>query len=88
MTTRIVRVGNTQTVEIPEELVAQAFLPVGEPVEWVANGAGSLALVSSSNPSVRKNPADRSLEELMEGLSEGENLGEYDWRPPRGAEVW
>ena len=27
MTTRIVRVGNTLTVEIPEELVAQAALP-------------------------------------------------------------
>jgi antitoxin component of MazEF toxin-antitoxin module len=32
MTTRIVRVGNTLTVEIPEELVAEAALPVGEPV--------------------------------------------------------
>jgi antitoxin component of MazEF toxin-antitoxin module len=46
MTTRIVRVGNTLTVEIPEELVAQASLPVGEPVEWVVNGNGSIALVS------------------------------------------
>jgi antitoxin component of MazEF toxin-antitoxin module len=46
MTTRIVRVGNTLTVEIPEELLAQASLPVGEPVEWIANGNGSIALVS------------------------------------------
>jgi antitoxin component of MazEF toxin-antitoxin module len=46
MTTRIVRVGNTLTVEIPEELLAQASLPVGEPVEWIANGTGSIALVS------------------------------------------
>lgn len=46
MTTRIVRVGNTLSVEIPEELVAQAALPVGEPVEWVANGNGSISLVS------------------------------------------
>ena len=45
MTTRIVRVGNTLTVEVPEELLAQASLPVGEPVEWVANGNGSIALV-------------------------------------------
>jgi antitoxin component of MazEF toxin-antitoxin module len=35
MTTRIVRVGSTLSVEIPEELVVQAALPVGEPVEWV-----------------------------------------------------
>ena len=46
MTTRIVRVGNTLTVEIPAESVAQASLPVGEPFEWVANGNGSIALVS------------------------------------------
>jgi antitoxin component of MazEF toxin-antitoxin module len=88
MTTRIVRSGNTLTVEIPEELVAKAALPVGEPVEWVPNGSGSLALVSSSISSVRKNPADMTLQELMEGLSEGEILGEYDWGPPRGVEVW
>jgi antitoxin component of MazEF toxin-antitoxin module len=46
MTTRIVRVGNTLSVEIPEELVAQASLPVGEPVEWVSNGNGTISLVS------------------------------------------
>jgi antitoxin component of MazEF toxin-antitoxin module len=88
MTTQIVRVGNTLTVEIPEELAAQASLPVGEPVEWVANGKGSIALVSSSKSPARKSPADMTIEELMEGLNEGDSLGEYDWGPPRGAEVW
>jgi antitoxin component of MazEF toxin-antitoxin module len=88
MTTQIVRVGNALTVEIPEELVAQASLPVGEPVEWVANGAGSIALISPSKSPARKKPADMTLEELMEGLNEGDSLGEYDWGPPRGVEVW
>jgi hypothetical protein len=41
MTTLIVRVGNTLTVEIPEELASQAELAPGEPVEWVPNGSGS-----------------------------------------------
>jgi antitoxin component of MazEF toxin-antitoxin module len=49
MTTRIVRVGNTLTVEIPEELVTQASLPVGEPVEWVSNGNGTISLVASNS---------------------------------------
>ena len=49
MTPQIVRKGNTLTEEIPEELLAQASLPVGEPVEWVANGTGSIALVSSDS---------------------------------------
>jgi antitoxin component of MazEF toxin-antitoxin module len=88
MTTRIVRVGNTLTIEIPEELVAQASLPVGEPVEWVPNGAGSLVLASSSKPVAPKKPAEMTIEELMEGLNEGDSLGEYDWGPTRGVEGW
>ena len=88
MTTQIVRVGNTLTVEIPEELVAQAALPVGEPVEWVSNGAGSIALVkkSESTPAgVRKR---MTLDELLEGIPDGASMEEIDWGPPRGAEVW
>ena len=88
MTTKIVRVGNTLTVEIPEALVVQASLPVGEPVEWVANGAGSIALVGSSKSRMPKNAADMTLEELMEGLNEGDSLGEYDWGSPHGVEIW
>jgi antitoxin component of MazEF toxin-antitoxin module len=53
MTTRIVRIGNTLSVEIPEELVAQASLPVGEPVEWVSNGDGTISLVPHDSPEHR-----------------------------------
>ena len=86
MTTRIVRVGNTLTVEIPEELVVQAALPVGEPVEWVSSGNGSITLVKQNNSiSPRKR---KTLEELLEGIPEGTRIPEYDWGPPRGVEVW
>lgn len=88
MTTRIVRVGNTLTVEIPEELAAQASLAPGEAVEWVPSGPGQLSLVHTSQSQAEKNPADMSLEELLKGLNEGDSLGEYDWGPPRGVEVW
>lgn len=89
MKTRIVRVGNTLTVEIPEELAAQASLAPGEIVEWVPNGTGSLALVRpAKSAATEKKPAEMSLEDLMEGLNEGDSLGEYDWGPPRGVEVW
>jgi antitoxin component of MazEF toxin-antitoxin module len=88
MTTRIVRVGNTLTVEIPEELADEAALPIGEPVEWVRNGSGGIALVKSSGQ-LPENPFTKmTLEELLEGLEEGDSLGEYDWGSPRGAEVW
>jgi antitoxin component of MazEF toxin-antitoxin module len=88
MTTRIVRVGNTLTVEIPEELAAQASLTAGETVEWVPNGSGSLALVKqSASPAAR--PRKRiTLDELVAGIPENAQMEEIDWGPPRGAEVW
>jgi antitoxin component of MazEF toxin-antitoxin module len=88
MTTRIVRVGNTLTVEIPEELVAQASLPVGEPVEWVANGSGGIALVKSSD-STSANPRRRkTLEAILAGIPEEARMEEIDWGSPRGVEFW
>ncbi len=87
MPTRITRVGNTLTVEIPDHLARQASLSAGETVEWVPNGTGGLALVKSHNAAV-KNPADMTIEELLEGFPEGESIGEYDWGPPRGVEIW
>jgi len=88
MTTRIVRVGNTLSVEIPEELVVQAALPVGEPVEWISNGTGGIALVRQAD-SAPANPRKRmTLEELLEGIPEGATMEEIDWGLPRGVEFW
>lgn len=87
MTTKIVRVGNTLTVEIPEELAAQAELAPGEPVEWVPNGSGSITLLKQSNPP-KKRRKRMTLEELLEGIPEGTRIPEYDWGPPQGVEVW
>ena len=87
MTTRIVRVGNTLTVEIPEELAAQAALTPGETVAWVPSGSGSLTLVkqsaSSEKPGKRK-----TLDELLDGIPENAQMEEIDWGPPRGAEIF
>ena len=44
MATQIARVGETVTVEIPEDLLRRANLAVGDPVEWVLTPAGELAL--------------------------------------------
>jgi antitoxin component of MazEF toxin-antitoxin module len=88
MTTRIVRVGNTLTVEIPEELVTQAALPVGEPVEWVSNGSGGIALVKQADIASGNLRKRKTLQEILEGIPEGASMEEIDWGPPRGAEVW
>jgi antitoxin component of MazEF toxin-antitoxin module len=88
MTTRIVRVGNTLTVEIPEELLAQASLPVGEPLEWVANGSGGISLVKSSDSAPATPRKRKTLEEILEGIPEGTCIPEYDWGSPHGVEFW
>lgn len=67
MTTRIVRIGNTLSVEIPEELVTEASLPVGEPVEWISNGDGTISLVPQDSPEHRHIRA--GLAELAAGQS-------------------
>jgi antitoxin component of MazEF toxin-antitoxin module len=46
MTTQIVRAGGAVIVEIPEDLLRQANLSVGDPVEWTLTPAGTLALQS------------------------------------------
>ena len=86
MVTRIVRVGNTLTVEIPEELAAQALLTEGEVVGWVANEDGITLVKQATSPT--KPRKHITIEELLEGVPEGTRLGEYDWGPPRGVEVW
>jgi antitoxin component of MazEF toxin-antitoxin module len=65
METTIVRIGNTLAVEIPAELVAEASLPVGEPVEWVSNGDGTISLVSPD--SAEHNHIRSGLDEVIAG---------------------
>lgn len=88
METKIVRIGNTLAVEIPEEIAVQASIRAGETVELVASGPGHLTVVGTSASPAAKKPADMTLKELLDGLGEGESLGEYDWGSPRGVEVW
>jgi len=83
MTTRIVRVGNTLTVEIPEELVAQAALPVGEPLQWVPNGSGSISLVSTDSSEHRHIRSGLSELDAGKGVSHERVL---EWLDSWGSE--
>jgi len=49
MATQIARIGGTVAVDIPEELLRQANLAVGDPVEWTLTSAGTLALRAPSD---------------------------------------
>ncbi len=86
MTTQIVRVGNTFTVEIPEELALEVELVPGEAVEWVPNGRGSIALVKQQVPTLKRRKR-MTLDELLEGIPEGAEMEKIEWGPDRGAEV-
>jgi antitoxin component of MazEF toxin-antitoxin module len=67
MTTRIVRVGNSLMVEIPEKLAENAGLDEGQAVEWVADERHSLAIV--------KKTVTDGLLEIEHGIA-GENARE------------
>lgn len=88
MTTRIVRVGNTLAVELPEELATKAALSVGDPVEWLANDADGLSLVKQTAPGQSRNRKRMSLDKILDGIPEGASMGEIDWGSPRGAEAF
>jgi antitoxin component of MazEF toxin-antitoxin module len=87
MKTEIVRRGNTLTVEIPEEIAAQAALKPGDPVEWVPNGSDGIALVKRSALSAKPRRR-KTLDELLEGIPENAEMERIDWGPDRGAEIW
>lgn len=73
MATQIARIGRTIAVEIPEDLLRQANLSVGDPVEWTLTPAGSLALrvPNSTNESeVEEGYEEWKLAEIQAGLDE------------------
>ncbi len=49
MANQLVRVGNTVTVEVPAELLAETGLEPGDSVEWVKSANGNLFLVAGEN---------------------------------------
>jgi predicted transcriptional regulator len=73
MATQIARKGRAVTVEIPEKLLREANLSVGDAVEWSVTSAGSLALRSSRHAGAEK-PMDGydawAQEEIQAGFSE------------------
>jgi len=75
MATQIARVGGTVTVEIPEELLRQANLSVGDPVEWVVTSSGALALRgphAADVSEVEDGYEEWKLAEIQAGLAEAE----------------
>jgi antitoxin component of MazEF toxin-antitoxin module len=75
MTTQIARIGGTIAVDIPEDLLRQANLSVGDPVEWTLTPAGTLSLrvrgsVDEAEP--EEGYEEWKLAEIQAGLAEAE----------------
>jgi predicted transcriptional regulator len=73
MATQIARVGDTVTVEIPEDLLQKANLAVGDPVEWTLTPTGALALRAPGNsdePEVEEGYEEWKLAEIEAGFAE------------------
>jgi antitoxin component of MazEF toxin-antitoxin module len=89
MATQILRVGESVTVEIPEELLHQANLAVGDPVEWTLTPDGTLALQA---PAVEEGYDEWKLRQIEAGAA-AIDAGEYvdgqevnDWLRSWGTE--
>jgi antitoxin component of MazEF toxin-antitoxin module len=73
MATQIARIGGTVAVDIPEELLRQANLAVGDPVEWTLTPAGTLALRAphdASDPVVEDGYEEWARQEIEAGFAE------------------
>jgi predicted transcriptional regulator len=71
MATQIVRKDATVSVEIPEELLKEANLAVGDQVEWSLTASGALALHAPGRaPSAPADYEPWKQEEILAGLRE------------------
>jgi antitoxin component of MazEF toxin-antitoxin module len=71
MATQIVRKGASVTVEIPEELLKEADLAVGDQVEWTLTPSGALALHAPGRaPAVPADYEPWKQEEILAGFAE------------------
>ena len=79
MKTRVQRWGNSLAVRIPRDVVDEARLEDGTPVD-VSLVAGAVV--------VRPICRTPTLDELLEGITDENIHGEVDWGPPVGKEIW
>jgi antitoxin component of MazEF toxin-antitoxin module len=77
MATQIARIGKTVAVEIPEDLLRQANLEVGDHVEWTLTAAGELALQARASEPVEEGYEEwfrAEVEAGIRGLDSGKGI--------------
>ena len=82
MVTTIQKWGNSQGLRLSREILGQAHLAVGDPVEvTLKEGAIVIAPVRSQRARLR-------LEDLVSRIPEDYGAEQLDWGGPVGAEEW
>ena len=72
MATQIARIGKTVAVEIPEDLLQQANLSVGDQVEWTLTPSGTLALQARLQEPEEEGYDEFFRAEVAAGLAEAD----------------
>lgn len=82
MITKVQKWGNSQGLRLSKELLADADIQVGDPVD-IAVRDGVLVIMP-----VRRVRGRLELEQLVREIPADYTPGEPDWGPPVGREVW
>ena len=82
MRTTIQKWGNSQGLRLSRELLGQARIAVGDPVEVTLRG-GVLLIAPIKLPRKR-----HSLQELVGRIPDDYRTEETEWGAPAGAEAW
>lgn len=82
MITKVQKWGTSQGIRLSRELLVQANIAVGDTVDVVLRD-GVLVVLP-----VRRLRGRMDMEQLIREIPAGYRLGELDWGPRAGREVW
>ena len=80
MAAAIAKWGNAPAIRIPKSVMQKANLREGDAVDFEVEGPGVIL--------VRAARAQRTLEDLVAGITARNRHQETDWGKPKGNEVW
>jgi antitoxin MazE len=78
--TAVAKWGNAPAIRIPKAVMQKANLREGDTVQFEVDRPGVII--------VRAAVEQRSLEDLLGGITRKNRHAETDWGQPRGREVW
>lgn len=78
--TTVAKWGNAPAIRLPKSVMQKANLHEGDAVDFEVEGPGVIV--------VRATRAQRTLEDLVAGITARNRHQETDWGKPKGHEAW